>query len=712
MVAWQRRARLLVLAFGVTVALAVYLGMGQRQRAAAPAPVERTDPQAVAESTSARVQQFSGVRKVVSVRADRTLTYADGSSRVIGVELTVPGQDGRVFMVSAPEGRVSGDGAARDIYELWGGITLRDNQGFALETERGVFGEHDLTVRAAGPVSFTKGRLRGTGVGMAYDQQFDVLRINERARVDVSGNERAAGMLFTAGSAVLDRQQDRLFLDGTVHAERGSEILDADRATAHLTAAEDVLTFIELRGNSRVAGVEAVQSMQARDIDLDYTDDGVRLERAALTGSAAVGLPEDGGSAAQDFSGERLDVAMNARGGVATVAGAGAVRMTLRASRDMPARAVGAESLSATAGEDGVLTSADFTTNVVYEEKGAAGAAGRTARAQALALQMANGEIANAGFRGGTTFEEGDLRASAPEAAYAPGAGTLQLRGTGSRGGPEMSDTRLWVSAAVIDIVLEHRQVTAQGRVKTTLRATEAGARTPEDRSRQATRSRLPGLLSQKEIVNVTASRLAYDGDKGTAVYAGSAWLWQGETEIRSDTIDINQQTGDLLASGSAHSVLQFDGKPSNGEADTIRYTDETRIITYTPHPRSGAAGVAAATARLRGPQGDLEGGRIDVHLAEGGGRIDRVEARNGVSAEVDMRTIVGNQLTYRTEGEQYEVRGTPGRRAEMTERDGACRREFTGNLLTFSRSADTMRVDGQSLQRTQTKSTCGPASR
>ena len=46
------------------------------------------------------------------------------------------------------------------------------------------------------------------------------------------------------------------------------------------------MTFIELRGNARVAGGGAFDSMSARDIDLDYTDDGVTLERVALRGAA------------------------------------------------------------------------------------------------------------------------------------------------------------------------------------------------------------------------------------------------------------------------------------------------------------------------------------------------------------------------------------------------------------------------------------------
>ncbi len=60
--------------------------------------------------------------------------------------------------------------------------------------------------------------------------------------------------------------------------------------TARLSADEEAITFIELRGNSRVTGGSGtLDAMSARDIDLDYTDDGETLERVLLNGRRRAG---------------------------------------------------------------------------------------------------------------------------------------------------------------------------------------------------------------------------------------------------------------------------------------------------------------------------------------------------------------------------------------------------------------------------------------
>ena len=60
-------------------------------------------------------------------------------------------------------------------------------------------------MRAPGRVAFTKGGLTGSGVGMTYDKNNDVLTLLAEADVTMAGREDAAGTSFKAGSAVLDR---------------------------------------------------------------------------------------------------------------------------------------------------------------------------------------------------------------------------------------------------------------------------------------------------------------------------------------------------------------------------------------------------------------------------------------------------------------------------------------------------------------------------
>ena len=78
-----------------------------------------------------------------------------------------------------------------------------------------------------------------------------------------------------AGHATLDRMQNVLFMDSSVHVLRGAQVIDAEKVMALLSENEEVVTHLELRGNASVEGGDGpLQSMKANAIDLDYSDDG------------------------------------------------------------------------------------------------------------------------------------------------------------------------------------------------------------------------------------------------------------------------------------------------------------------------------------------------------------------------------------------------------------------------------------------------------
>ena len=92
-------------------------------------------------------------------------------------------------------------------------------------------------------------------------------------------------------AAVLDRLMDVLVLSGGGRAQRGEQTFEAATITARLSADEDYVRFIELRGDARVAGGGgALDAMSAQAIDLAYVEGGDILERVTLTGNAAAAL--------------------------------------------------------------------------------------------------------------------------------------------------------------------------------------------------------------------------------------------------------------------------------------------------------------------------------------------------------------------------------------------------------------------------------------
>jgi len=728
---WQRRARWGVAAFGVVFAIVVYAAIGERQTAAPAARPSRLDPRAILESAGAAFQQFQEARQDYVIEADRQLTYEDGSTKSFGVTIKVRQREGRDFVVS---GREMQTGKNQKDLEITGDVKLSASDGFVATTDHATFREADATVRVPGPVSFHKGRMTGSSIGMTYNQNTDVVSLGEQARVTVTDEAGKAMTEFSSGSAVLARLEHYLALEGNVHALRGEQVLEADRGKAHLSENDEVITFIELRGTARVVGGGAFDSMSARDIDLDYTDDGATLERVVLTGNGAVVMSGDDGESGRQFAGDSVEMAFAPDASLTRAAGRGNVRVDLPGAPGMPARSIKAQAFEAT-GEPGKdLTAARFNDQVEYREEargGQAGPAPRVARSSALRITLADDVVTTAVFAGSVKFEEQGLQASGAQAQYDPVKGTLRLSGTDAGGGPRVADAQIEIDGQAIDVTLEGRRMIASGAPLKTLllpRAVVSGGTRGQGAPAQG---RLPGLLQQGQAANVTANALEYQGGAGTAVYSGNATLWQGETAIRANVITLDQTRADLLASGAARSNIVFDTGVSIGRAAEIRYDDARRTITYaspppaptiargpaptpagaiapSPAASTGAAAIAPSPlapspgvpSQLSGPQGDLRAIRIEVILAQTASRAERLEAYTNVNVRLDTRVATGDRMTYFAEDERYVMTGIATVPVKIVEE---CR-ETSGRTVTFFKSTERIIVDGNEEVRTQSK--------
>jgi lipopolysaccharide export system protein LptA len=374
--------------------------------------------------------------------------------------------------------------------------------------------------------------------------------------------------------------------------------------------------------------------------------------------------------------------------------GRGNVSMDLPGgSRGAPARNVKAQAFEATGGPGGDLEAARFDNQVEYREDAAAGRASRVARSNALRVELSGDEVTRAIFSGSVRFEEQSLRASGAEAEYDPAKDTLRLAGTDPGGGPRVADAQIEIDATAIDVTLQKRAMTARGNVRTVLRP-------------GTSKSRLPGLLQQREPANVNANALDYDGDAGKATYTGAAALWQSETAIRGNTIALDQMRGNLVATGGARSTIALDAATSVGAADEIRYDDAARTIVYTAaapgpvRPSGPATAGPVAASRLSGPQGDLTAARIEAFLARDDAELDRLEAQTGVTVRLNGRIATGDRLAYFADDGRYVMSGIATVPVKIVE---ACR-ETSGRTVTFFKSAERIIVDGNEEVRTQSR--------
>ena len=691
MAAWQKPARLVVALVGITTAVVVYLNLGDRRHAPRGDGGAQLPPRAVTQLDVGVLREYLRDTQEYEVRWQRSTTYDDGSTTAFEVTIAFR-HEGRDFVITAAEAHRTRD--TREI-ELRGAVHARDGAGLELSTEHALFNQDTGVVRAEGAVAFATSRLTGRGTGMTYDNQTQALRIFKDAQLALADAADGESVHVQATGATLDRLQHVLTLDGPVRIVRGTQVTTTRAALARLTPEEDRLTVLELRGGSQVAGGSgALRSMRADAIDLAYAEDGREVERASLRGNASLVL--DGGEpdAGRELRGDAVEVTLREGSVLDTVSAHGNVMMTLPATGQASPPAVQARMLEASAGADGTLRDAQFTDDVVFSEPTQEGR--REARARTLTVVIVDGAVERARFGGSATFTDGRLQARAADADYHPGDGRLLLRGRDAQGGPSVRDDGIAIEAAQVDIDLESQGIAAKGGVKTSLHSSEPSTTQAGDRAN----GRLPGLLQDEEPVRITAEALAYEGSRGAAVYTGRARLLQGEeTDIRGHEIEVQRERGDLTARGDARSTLRFGEERSTGEAMTIRYDDAARTIRYDADPAD-----AAARAHVTGPQGDLRGRRIDVRLAAGESRVETLEATGGVVATVNKgRTARGATLTYHAREEQYVVTGSGTIPAQVEEQEKDTCRETRGRTLTFTRSADTMIIDGGGESRTET---------
>ncbi len=700
MTTWQRRLRGAIAVFGIAFAILVYFAIRGADKPKPRRPVQRVDPAAAAESTAGVFRQLKGSREVLRVEYERSLAYPDGRQKLEGVRAIADQRGGRRFTVTSREGEI---GQAQDVIVLKGNVQLASADGLKARTEDATYGRAEGIVRAPGAMAFAQGGMSGTSVGLTYDQNRDVLWLLDKAVVKMAAatpGDPATDVI--SGTAGFARRDNYARFERGFHATTGTRTLTSATATAYLTEDGAKLQMLEMRGQSRITGVGegsgALRGMDAKDINLEFADDGRTMRGAVLAGDAVIQLGAADGADGRRISGQWIDLRLGPDGtsvvGLTVREGA---KVDLPADQANPARTIGATSLTGK-GEPGKgLTSATFVENVEYREvrvpqPGAAPVI-RLARSQTLdlAVQPGFGSIDEAKFAGHVRFEEGQVHASAAQARYLVAKGVIELDGVEEATGqvPRVTDDQVSIEGKHVELTMEGRKVLARDDVRTMMQPA------PKDDTGGKAAVHRPSMLKADQPLYATGAALDYDGGASKAIYTGGARLWQGDTAIQGEQITLDDRSGDLSASGKVRSAFlleQQDEKtkkvqkvPTIGSASALQYEDAIRRATYT------------TGAHVSGPQGDLRADKIELYLKPSGDELDRVEAYTKVTLQSEARTATGDRMTYFSADERYLMLGAPVKIV-------ADCRETIGRTLTFFKSVDRIVVDGNEETRTQTK--------
>jgi lipopolysaccharide export system protein LptA len=758
---WQKRLRLAIALLVVVFAgmVVVSLRHGHKRRATS-ATVLRSDPKATIENRGGGVYERSSEGKTTfSLKFDRSLTYSDGQTKLWGVRLLLPDKAGRRVTITSAEATVLNPPDKEFARaEFFRSVKLETSDGVIITSAQATYDQQEGIARVPGPVKFSKGRMSGSGTGATYDRNREVLWILDAADVTVAADQQGGGALHVRSKAAgLARLEHYMKFLGGARLEGEQRVSVADEATARLTSDNEQVTLLELRGNSRVTGTgSGPQSMDARDIDLRVGTDGRTLQGATLVENASVQLPGESSSSGHRIAGKTIEIALGPDGATVTsLTAKDKVEVLLPAEGDTPARRIRSTSLVAT-GDPGIgIQNATFAGPVEYRETRAARKGidpiDRTAKSIRLDVQTKPGfgDLERAEFHGNVHFTEGTTTtADAPLAVYSIKDDRLDLSpsATGDPGiGPHVSDGHINVDARTIQMVLGTQKMSAETKVRslmqpqnrnapqpaapgeklpqvaavpsatppardTSKRPGAAATGQPAAKTGDDSTVKMPSMLKQDEPVTVTANRLEYDGATSLATYTGNARLWQEETEVRADTIVLDDKSGNLRAKASVRTMMSLkpqetgekDQKPKPAVqpqptitvADALLYEDDKRRATYT------------TKAHMSGPDGEVTGDKIELYLTESGGELERAEAYGNVTSRQETRRAYGTHLTYLAAKDEYTMVGTPVDVYDDTAPDCKLTK---GTTLTFHKAVDTITASGNGVSSTQTKSiACG----
>lgn len=701
---WQRAAQA-VIAILVIGFIAVLVTTLRQERGTAPqdAPPSRIDPTSTLETQgggSQRVTDPSGKERW-AVRFETHVALPDGRSRLSGgVDVTINRGDGPLTIKADEVDVTQKEGTVEPSQAVFrGNVRLTGGGGLTVTTEEATYTGADGMITIPGPVDFTKGRMRGSGVGATYDQERGVLWILDKAQVAVAAGPDGKGTMNASATKVgFARAEHYLVLDGSGRIDGEGRVIQADVITIRLTEDDARVRLLELREKSQITGgAGGPQAMSAHDIDLTYADDGRTLQFAKLAGDAVLQLPGEGRSPGKKITGDGIELTMGPDGTTVTgLTANGNVQVDLPAEGETPARRIRSATLTAAGPSGGGLQTATFNGGVEYREtragrKGAA-ALDRTARSQALVLDTSPGlgALQKADFRGNVQFTDApDVRAEAQQGVYHIAGDRLDLmpaEGQPGPASPRVTNGKVSVAARTIQFTLSSGDMTAETSVRSTIM--------PQKSKGAPTDAKLPAMLAPGREVNVTSNRLHYQ-DTG-ATYSGNVALWQDKTTIKGAEIHIDEKSGNLTASGGATTFFVFDEtdrktgvkRPvdSTGKAETFTYDDAKRLATYT------------GGAQINGAQGNVSGDRILLFLKPVGNELERAEAfgtDGSVVVREGRRLANGNHLTYTSSDDNYVMIGTP---VDVTEEEkGTCSRTL-GAKVTFSRTSETASVEGNGI--------------
>ena len=611
------------------------------------------------------------------------------------------------------------------------------------------------------PVAFRFPQGQGRAVGVTYSSEKSVVLLQHDVQMDLAPSDRTSGLpvKVTGGSLEIRRDEHKVVLSAPAHASQGTRELSADKITIDLdeefraqhalAEGQPVIHSAEPGGKVTVSASQFEAFLNpAGWIEKILAEGNVEGSREAAAGT-------------DHFSSARVELAMAPQNIIRMMTTSGGT--VLVSQQDGQSRTLKTESLRAVfgAGKQGAqprVQSAETLAPATIEMKsggeitelhakkfvtefdseghmaklfGHSGteidrtvgtAAPQVSTAKELVAAFgANGEWETLDETGNVHFQQTDRQATAERARIVSSTGDMTLDGS-----PVLFDSTSRTTARSVSINQKSGEIRATGGVASTY----------------VSSAQNPVVDMGAGPAHITSTSLTASNTTGRALYSGHARMWQGESVLDAEQIEIWREEKKLVASGGVVAIFpqapgQFAQAPAPGAKSSagtpakpqssksalgLQATHsgptlwQIRAPELTYWSDSGKAhlerGVSASSQ-----QGSLRSPTLDIFLtpaqgtqtgsmpasnrpagAPGGRQLDRALALGGVVVMQGDRRGTAEQAEYTASDGKFVLSGG---KPTLTD---ASSDTTTGHSLTFFVANDTILIDSKESSRTLTR--------
>ena len=359
-----------------------------------------------------------------------------------------------------------------------------------------------------------------------------------------------------------------------------------------------------------------------------------------------------------------------------------------------------ADKLEMEFGDQGKAQQMLATGNVMIE-RAAGGKPVQTATAQSGTAQLAaSGGWSQMDLQGNVRLKEGERSGQAGHATFVHETQTAVLTGKALA-----RDATTETQAPRITFVQSTGEIRAEGGVRSTEFSTKGS-----------------GAQLAAVPANISADAMQANSKTGRALYTGHARLWQGDSVMEADSIELLREARVMNGIGNVRAVFpQAAGltpaqtvglqavpkKPGlwHVTAETLTYHDaesrahlEKNVVAQSAEQKLRAAAVDLYFTRIEKPNSNAANGPAAPNPAAGAQQISRALGTGSVIVEQGRRKATAERGEYNATDGKFVMSG--GNPTIFDALEGTT----TGRQLTFFLADDTIIVDSENGSRTLTK--------